>query len=57
MEEQWHDAERAHTAIAFAVLAVVCVLAGFVVGVVRSHPGQSPRPVTVKAIVALGGSR
>jgi hypothetical protein len=57
MEEQRHDAERARTAIAFAVVAIACVLAGFVVGVVRSHPGQSPRPVTVKAIVAAGGSR
>lgn len=56
MEESRNDPERARVAILFVVLAIVCVLAGFVVGVVRSHAHQSPHPVTVKTTVAVSGS-
>ncbi len=56
MQQERHDPQRARTAIVFVVVAVVCVLAGFVVGVVRSHADQAPRPVTVKATVAVDGS-
>jgi hypothetical protein len=51
-----HDPERARVAIVFVVIAVACVLAGFVVGVVRSHADQPPRPVTVRTVISTGGS-
>ena len=55
--EPRHDPERARVAILFVVLAIVCVLAGFIVGVVRSGADHSPRPVTVKTTIAVSGSR
>lgn len=57
MEEPRHDPNRARVALVFAVLAIVCVLAGFVVGIVRSHGDPSHQPVTVETTVAIGGSR
>lgn len=56
IEGRRHDPERARAAVLFVVLGVVCVLAGFLVGVVRNHAERSPRPVTVKTTVAVGGS-
>jgi hypothetical protein len=54
-DEPRHDLERARTAIILGVVAVLCVLTGFVVGVARSHAQHSPRPVTVETTVAISG--
>lgn len=47
---------KRRSAAELVLLAVVCVLAGFVVGVVRSHGTRPAHPVTVRTTVAVRGS-
>ena len=45
---------RRRFAVELALVGVVCVLAGFAVGVVRSHSGGgSSHPVTVRTTVSI----
>lgn len=50
-----HDHEPARVVAVCIVVALVCVLAGFVVGVARGHAEGPHRPVTVRSTVVVGG--
>lgn len=47
------DHAPARIVLVCIAVAVACVLAGFAVGIVRSHAEHSHRPVTVETTVSI----
>ncbi len=54
-QEAGRNRESGRFAAELVLVAVVCVLAGFVVGIARSHGGHASHSVTVRTTVSVSG--